>query len=163
MITKLFCYDSVAKRYSNSLIRSFSSGILQSKQKFSTNTLSSPQQATAENWSEQDYILQADKTLEDLYDCLAEQGYEKVPNFDVELSQGVLTFKLDENRTYVLNTQRPNRQLWLSSPFSGPWRFSWNFTQREWKSTRTGIQLRTLLNEELKGLVGIHIPPEEVS
>jgi frataxin len=115
--------------------------------------------ATPENWSEHDYIIQADKTLEDLYDCLAEQGYEKLPEFDVELSQGVLTFKLDNTRTYVLNTQRPNRQLWLSSPLSGPWRFSWSFTERHWKSTRTGIQLRTLLNEELKGFVGTDIIP----
>lgn len=130
------------------------------KQYAATETL---QLATADNWSEQEYILQAEKTLEDLYDCLAEQGYEKVADFDVELSQGVLTFKLDENRIYVLNTQRPNRQLWLSSPISGPWRFSWNFTLREWKSTRTGIQLRTLLNEELKGLADLDIPTCEVS
>ncbi|GJD07315.1 Frataxin, mitochondrial [Galdieria sulphuraria] len=161
MLTKRFFYYSVTKQYLNSFL--LSSIVQLKKQKYTTETLSSSQYATAENWSEQDYIVQAEKTLEDLYDCLAEQGYEKVAQFDVELSQGVLTFKLDENRTYVLNTQRPNRQLWLSSPFSGPWRFSWNFAQREWKATRTGIQLRTLLSEELKGLVGIDIPTLEVS
>ena len=42
---------------------------------------------------------------------------------DVNYSSGVL--KLDFNseegkKTYVLNKQAPNKQLWLSSPFSGP-------------------------------------------
>ena len=36
---------------------------------------------------------------------------------------GVLTMVLDGGNTYVLNKQRPNRQVWLSSPVSGPRRF----------------------------------------
>lgn len=31
---------------------------------------------------------------------------------------GVLTLKLDEHGTYVINKQPPNKQIWLSSPIS---------------------------------------------
>eukprot|EP00871_Galdieria_phlegrea_P004779 jgi/Galph1/5301/GphlegSOOS_G3984.1 len=131
------------------------------KKSFSNPSLKQDE-ATPQNWSENEYMFQAEKTLESLYDCLAEQGYDKVTGFDVELSQGVLTFQLGNNQTYVLNTQRPNRQLWLSSPVSGPWRFFWSFSEQQWKATRTGKPLRQLLNEELTQLANISIPLEEV-
>ncbi|OAA55849.1 Frataxin [Niveomyces insectorum RCEF 264] len=56
---------------------------------------------------------------------------------DVEFSQGVLTLVLTGNssnnnnggggttRTYVINKQPPNKQIWLSSPVSGPKRYDW--------------------------------------
>lgn len=36
---------------------------------------------------------------------------------------GVLTLTLPPNGTYVLNKQPPNKQIWLSSPISGPKRY----------------------------------------
>lgn len=34
--------------------------------------------------------------------------------------QGVIKLALGEHGTYVLNKQAPNKQLWMSSPVSGP-------------------------------------------
>ena len=43
----------------------------------------------------------------------------------MEVASGVLTVRLGGGRgTYVLNRQTPNRQLWVSSPVSGPLRFA---------------------------------------
>ena len=43
---------------------------------------------------------------------------------DPTLADGVLTVKLGGKfGTYVINKQTPNKQLWLSSPVSGPARF----------------------------------------
>lgn len=39
--------------------------------------------------------------------------------------QGVLTVRLGELGTYVINKQTPNRQIWMSSPVSGPMRYDW--------------------------------------
>ena len=38
---------------------------------------------------------------------------------------GVLTVTHPDKGTYVLNKQPPNKQIWLSSPVSGPKRFDW--------------------------------------
>ncbi|CAN0900572.1 Probable serine/threonine-protein kinase WNK11 [Linum grandiflorum] len=40
----------------------------------------------------------------------------QVDGFDIDYGNEVLTLKLGELGTYVLNKQTPNRQLWLSSP-----------------------------------------------
>lgn len=43
----------------------------------------------------------------------------------MEFSAGVLTVYIDGKGTWVINKQPPNRQIWLSSPISGPRRFDW--------------------------------------
>lgn len=45
-----------------------------------------------------------------------------IPDGDVQYSSGVLTACLGKHGTFVLNKQTPNRQIWLSSPVSGPFR-----------------------------------------
>ena len=50
---------------------------------------------------------------------------ENIENADVNLSDGVLTVRLGSDLgTYVINKQSPNKQIWLSSPLSGPKRYS---------------------------------------
>ena len=43
----------------------------------------------------------------------------------MEYSAGVLTLVVEGVGTYVLNKQPPNKQIWLSSPVSGPKRYDW--------------------------------------
>ena len=46
------------------------------------------------------------------------------PVFDeIEYSAGVLNIQMSDWRAFVLNKQTPNKQLWLSSPISGPQRY----------------------------------------
>ncbi|KAF7117704.1 hypothetical protein CNMCM5793_006860 [Aspergillus hiratsukae] len=66
-------------------------------------------------------------------------------------------------RTYVLNKQPPNKQIWLSSPISGPKRYDWvvegdqmhekqdtrPFGNGQWIYLRDGSNLTDLLNAEL--------------
>jgi frataxin len=72
---------------------------------------------------------------------------------------GVLEVKAKEH-SYVLNKQPPNRQIWLSSPISGPKRFDWvmaqegmNFKegsgQGDWVYLRDGSSLTEILRKEL--------------
>ena len=88
---------------------------------------------------------------------------------------GVLTLRLGEGKgTYVINKQAPNRQLWLSSPVSGPVRYdlvvsspsapsspgssrsssSSSSSRDRWVYRRDGHELRDRLREELAGLFG---------
>lgn len=53
-------------------------------------------------------------------------AYVTDPPFPLTLvQQGVLTVALGDLGTYVINKQTPNRQIWMSSPVSGPMRYDW--------------------------------------
>lgn len=95
-----------------------------------------------------EYHQVADATLEDLYESLADLGDQVEGEYDVELSQGVLTVTAGTTGIYVINTQTPNRQIWMSSPISGPWRYDWDVTKTTWVSTRDGHSLRDRLKDE---------------
>ncbi|KAK2053430.1 frataxin [Colletotrichum caudatum] len=79
---------------------------------------------------------------------------------DVEYAAGVLTVTFPENGTYVINKQPPNKQIWLSSPVSGPKRYDWvvvgdSQNDKEgtaagaWVYTRDGSTLDDLFLKEL--------------
>lgn len=61
---------------------------------------------------------------------------------------------------YVLNLQTPNRQIWVSSPVSGPARYGWAVDGGGWYACRGGGGLWALLLRELGG--GLSVPPGEV-
>lgn len=67
--------------------------------------------------SELEYHKKSDHTLETLFEAFEEllDGVD-LEESDIELSQGVLTLKLGDLGTYVINKQTPNRQIWMSSP-----------------------------------------------
>lgn len=120
----------------------------------------------SERWPEHEFCAVADASLEHISETIGFLGFNDNDNdneddddgpddFDVDLSQGVLTISLGSSGTYVINTQTPNRQLWLSSPVSGPWRYAWHPTRHDWVSTRDGHSLAALLNSELSELFGL--------
>lgn len=115
---------------------------------------------TAEEWPQHEYTAIATATLDAIYEAAIAASEENLfgPDFDGELASGVVRLYLgDENGTYVANTQTPNRQIWLSSPISGPWRYDWHPNDRVWRSTRDGHLLTELLEKELSGIAGTPI------
>ncbi|SSD60351.1 related to Frataxin homolog, mitochondrial [Saccharomycodes ludwigii] len=95
------------------------------------------------------YDEKSDLFLDDILEKL-EDISEKSPDLipDVELTQGVLTLELSPLGTYVINKQPPNKQIWLSSPLSGPNRF--DYYNNSWVSLRDGSLMIDTLNNELK-------------
>lgn len=83
------------------------------------------------------------ESLESLVDSLEDSNYE------VEYSSGVLTLTLGDKGTYVINKQPPNKQIWLSSPLSGPKRYDYFPEQDSWYYARDGSSIGGLLEEEL--------------
>ena len=67
---------------------------------------------------------------------------------DVQYSSGVLSLVLGDGKTFVLNKQAPNKQLWLSSPFSGPQRYE-KYSDGQWVNVRSGLTLTEVLTQEL--------------
>ncbi|KAI8470984.1 MAG: frataxin [Monoraphidium minutum] len=78
---------------------------------------------------------------------------QDVEGGDVEYSSGVLTVKLGRHGTYVINKQTPNRQIWLSSPVSGPFRYDYAGPHR-WVYARDGREMHQQLDAELTQLLG---------
>lgn len=80
-----------------------------------------------------------------------------------------MTLVLPPHGTYVINKQPPNRQIWLSSPVSGPKRYDWVVTGEsmhqkegcgvgEWVYLRDGSTLGELVRAEM----GVTVIGEEV-
>lgn len=68
----------------------------------------------------------------------------------------MLTVQLGEPYgTYVINRQTPNKQIWLSSPTSGPKRY--DFNSLKWIYKHDGVSLHELLTTELSKVVSVDV------
>lgn len=99
--------------------------------------------------SEAEYEKLADETLDalaDYFEDLTDEAFTGA-DYDVVFSSGVLTVKVGlDHGTYVINKQTPNKQIWLSSPTSGPKRYDW--TGERWVYAHDGVSLHRLLSKE---------------
>jgi frataxin len=100
------------------------------------------------------YHRLADHLLDHLHDSIDTiiDQHPQADSFDTSLSMGVLTVKLSSLGTFVINKQPPNLQVWLSSPVSGPSRYDYDDTRKEWVYKRNNKELVGVLNEELTTL-----------
>ncbi|KAG4411734.1 hypothetical protein IFR04_015123 [Cadophora malorum] len=107
----------------------------------------------------EEYHELSDAYLNGLIEKL-EQLQEEREEVDVEYSAGVLTLAFPPNGTYVLNKQPPNKQIWLSSPITGPKRYDYVLLSEgqdakegtgrgEWVYLRDGSSLTELLEKEI--------------
>ncbi|GJJ71981.1 frataxin [Entomortierella parvispora] len=81
----------------------------------------------------------------------------EIPGYDVEYQSGVMTLKLGVKGTYVVNKQPPNKQLWLSSPTSGPKRYDYDLVHKTWFYNRDHHSLKYLLDTEITKALGFEI------
>ncbi|KAK0766017.1 hypothetical protein N5P37_001959 [Trichoderma harzianum] len=72
--------------------------------------------------SDAEYNDLSDEYLHDLLEKFETHQDNGAP-IDVEYSSGVMTITVVGKGTYVINKQPPNKQIWLSSPLSGPKRY----------------------------------------
>ena len=107
------------------------------------------------SFTEPDFHATADEFLDAIEDEISALEYgaaakHLTEEFDVENAMGVLTVALGGGRgTYVINKQTPNRQIWWSSPVSGPKRYSYDREADAWVNTRDGHELVALLKTEI--------------
>ena len=100
--------------------------------------------------AELDFHMKADETLEEIQDLL-ETAIEDIE--EVVLASGVLTFETPGG-TWVINKQTPNKQIWWSSPMSGPRRYEYDSESDRWLNTRDGSCLLDLLTKEMSEVYG---------
>lgn len=109
-----------------------------------------PPQINISELSTERYNNLSDATMDNILHAL-ENVVESLdnPTYEVEYHSGVLTLHLGDKGTYVINKQPPNKQIWLSSPFSGPKRYDYREGDDSWVYYRDGQSLSELLNREL--------------
>ncbi|EDW30522.1 GL26832 [Drosophila persimilis] len=91
----------------------------------------------------------------DYFEELTENATDLIGT-DVAYGDGVLTVNLGKSHgTYVINRQTPNKQIWLSSPTSGPKRFDYVGTPKagKWIYRHSGQSLHQLLQLEIPNIV----------
>ena len=93
--------------------------------------------------------------LLDTWDALVEDN--DITGADIQYSQGVLEVDLGNKGTYVLNKQAPNKQIWMSSPLSGPLRYDYDPASGVWVYARDGHGLRAKLSAEVESLLGLSV------
>lgn len=105
--------------------------------------------------SEKEFIIKAEEEVDDIYNHLDNDKYlDKLTT--LELHDGVLEITINKKHFYVINLQRPNKQIWLSSPISGPQRFEYYENENNemfWINIRNNKSIRELLNEEINKLM----------
>lgn len=95
----------------------------------------------------EEYHQKADDYLESILIAYEEYADEVDSNeLDVDLSQGVMNLEIPGMGSYVINKQPPNKQIWLSSPISGPKRY--DYVDGQWVYLRDGSTLNEVLETE---------------
>jgi len=107
-----------------------------------------------------DFDARADRLLERLETILDHPDLESE---ELSCAMGVLTLNLGKRGTWVINKQKPNAQIWWSSPISGPKRFGYDAEKQAWISPRDGSSLQDLLSEEIKFAAGVHLNVKELA
>ncbi|KAI3406656.2 YFH1 [Candida oxycetoniae] len=125
--------------------------VSQTSRMYSLSTQGENLEGKIDQLSDNEYSRLSNEYLEELSDSLEALG-EQFGQVDSELNHGVLTLTLPPNGTYVINKQPPNKQIWLSSPISGPKRF--DLIEGKWVTLRDGSSLTELLEEEVSKAIG---------
>ena len=87
----------------------------------------------------------ADMILQNLVDAVEiadEQG-----ELDIDYVENVVTIVLPDDNEYVINKHEPTRQIWVSSPFSGAGKYSYDESEDEWMP-ENGRNLRDSISVE---------------
>ncbi|EEQ33631.1 putative ferroxidase [Microsporum canis] len=127
------------------------------------NLIGVKQTPEASHISESDYRDRSEEYFNVLLAEIERTQEEAGSEVEAEYSAGVLNVTVPGIGTYVLNKQPPNKQIWLSSPISGPKRFDWviqgdemaekegtrEYTGGQWIYLRDGTNLTDILNTEL--------------
>ncbi|ELU05232.1 hypothetical protein CAPTEDRAFT_156441 [Capitella teleta] len=102
------------------------------------------------NLSQAEFEDVCEETLDSLAEFFEDLGDSNFTSdeYDINFASGVLTVQLGGDRgTYVINKQSPNKQVWLSSPSSGPKRY--DFLNSTWIYKHDGMTLHDLLTSEI--------------
>lgn len=93
---------------------------------------------------DKDFAIEVEKILHRIAETI--ENHDTEGKIDVDLNDGILTLVTDHG-IFVINKQSAAKEIWLSSPISGPYHFAPQ--GGNWHS-RTGAELFEVLTKELQ-------------
>ena len=100
------------------------------------------------NLSESEFELQADRTLSDMVERLADLEADE---FEADLASGVLKIDFDDGPTFVVNSHRAARQIWMAAGATA-WHF--DFNEGRWSATKTKEELWSMVEDRIGQQLG---------
>lgn len=118
---------------------------------------------TSFNYSQTIYLNAVNETIEtiahQIEDMVDEGAFDESlgENTEVEVtnSDGVLNISIGKSNTFIISRQTPSRQLWLSSPISGPWHYNFDAVKRDWLCTKGETNFYDRLDTEFTKAFGV--------
>lgn len=72
---------------------------------------------------------------------------------DCELENDIITMELPDDTTYVINSHRAARQIWMAAERTA-WHFDWDPARAAWIATKTGDELWATVRRVLSPQLG---------
>lgn len=72
---------------------------------------------------------------------------------DCELENDIITLELSDDTTYVINSHRAARQIWMAAELTA-WHFDWDPAKRSWIAKKTGDELWATVRRVLSSKLG---------
>jgi iron donor protein CyaY len=95
--------------------------------------------------------VQFHKISDEFLQNLADEIEDKFEDAEVDYLQGILNISINDQQ-YVINKHEPSLQIWLSSPISGAYRFSYDANKKAWVNN-LGVEIKSLLLSEIKTII----------
>ncbi|MGH7439241.1 MAG: iron donor protein CyaY [Polyangiaceae bacterium] len=103
---------------------------------------------------ESTYLRLADEAFHNIADAFEDVDPEAI---DCEVAGDVVTLSLPGGKRYVVNTQRPTRQIWLAAA-SRAWHFSYDEGSSRWMDDKgSGEDLYTVLAKVVHDGSGVDV------
>ena len=102
--------------------------------------------AIVRDLTEDEYNNIADRLLDDILEKL-EAVEDSKEGFEVNASGDGVIHVVQDIGTWVLNKQTPSRQIWLSSPITGPTHYK--LAGQDWICTKDGHKMVDRLMQQL--------------
>jgi len=90
------------------------------------------------------FVLESERIIHKIADTIEDS--DKDGKIDVDLNDATLTLETKDG-VFVINKQSAAKEIWLSSPISGPYHFA--YQEGDWLS-RSGVELFDILSKELQ-------------
>ena len=94
--------------------------------------------------SEQDFEAAADRALRQL-----ERAINDLGGVEADLESGILTVEFEDGVTYIINSHRAARQIWMAADHTA-WHFDYAAAEDRWIASKSGDELWSAL----EGVVG---------
>lgn len=96
----------------------------------------------------------AERTLQRIHDTVESWAEDLgISEYDATFELGVVTISFGSKGAFVLNKQASIRELWLSSPVSGPSHYYYCPSTRLWRDTRQRTELLSRLEYDINHII----------